>query len=128
MSLSGDLESVALADGSGAATPVKRERRLCLNCNVTRAVRRGVLCWRCFYTPGVKEKFPSPYKESPIVKSLAKHLERIDKLPPPSPAGTLPCMICPAIVPVSDEFKRWAERMRMPWKLCADCEAAVAGK
>jgi hypothetical protein len=35
---------------------------LCRHCNAHKANRPRGLCWTCYYTPGVREKFPSTSK------------------------------------------------------------------
>jgi len=35
---------------------------LCRNCNRVRANRPRGLCWSCYYTPGVRELYPSTSK------------------------------------------------------------------
>src|SRR5438270_146923 len=35
---------------------------LCRNCNRTHANRPRGLCWSCYYTPGLRERFPSTSK------------------------------------------------------------------
>ena len=35
---------------------------LCRHCNKVRSNRPRGLCWSCYYTPGVREKFPSTSK------------------------------------------------------------------
>ena len=34
------------------------EPPICLNCGRKKVTRPRGLCWRCFYSPGVKEQFP----------------------------------------------------------------------
>lgn len=36
--------------------------RICRHCHAKKQNRPRGLCWRCFYTPGVKELFPSTSK------------------------------------------------------------------
>ncbi len=35
---------------------------MCRNCQKTKANRPRGLCWTCYYTPGIREKFPSTSK------------------------------------------------------------------
>jgi len=35
---------------------------LCRHCQKTRSIRPRGLCWVCYYTPGVREKYPSTSK------------------------------------------------------------------
>jgi len=35
---------------------------LCRNCQLVKSNRPRGLCWSCYYTPGVREKFPSTSK------------------------------------------------------------------
>src|SRR3981189_1399200 len=35
---------------------------MCRHCNRVRSNRPRGLCWSCYYTPGVREKFPSTSK------------------------------------------------------------------
>jgi hypothetical protein len=35
---------------------------MCRNCQKSKANRPRGLCWTCYYTPGVREKFPSTSK------------------------------------------------------------------
>lgn len=36
----------------------KRERAKCRNCGLKYANRPGLLCWTCYYTPGVAHRYP----------------------------------------------------------------------
>ena len=40
-------------------------QQICRNCSKARVTRPRGLCWSCYYTPGVKERFPSTSKFTP---------------------------------------------------------------
>lgn len=59
---------------------------LCRNCQCKKSNRPRGLCWSCYYTPGVRDKFPSTskYARRGISDFNGKH-----KLPP-GPTTALP--------------------------------------
>lgn len=42
--------------------PRKRVAKLCRHCEKNKCNRTRGLCWRCFYTPGVRDLYPSTSK------------------------------------------------------------------
>ena len=51
---------------------------LCLHCNLYNANRPRGLCWRCYYTPGVKDRFAM--LDAKCVRGLAEN-GRIPRMP-----------------------------------------------
>jgi hypothetical protein len=56
----------------------------CRNCNDMVANRPRGLCWSCYYTPGVRERF------TPLSKHGCRGTGHSGSLPPDSPTGALP--------------------------------------
>jgi hypothetical protein len=46
----------------GSYAPIFPTRALCRHCLRKHVNRPRGLCWRCYYTPGVKDKYPSTSK------------------------------------------------------------------
>lgn len=58
---------------------------LCRNCSHHRTSRPRGLCWNCYYTPGVRDRFPSTSKYGQRGHSAAGRAT-----PPPEPTSALP--------------------------------------
>jgi hypothetical protein len=95
---------------------------LCRHCGKVRSNRPRGLCWSCYYTPGVRERFPSTSK---FARRGVGNFNGRTPLPP-CPTGALPGT--PEKVAVLEERAHQGVSLWHPLDACADAIARPLAK
>jgi hypothetical protein len=93
---------------------------LCRHCKATKPNRPRGLCWSCYYTPGVRDLYPSTSKYARRGVGNGNGSSRL----PPAPTGALPGT--PEKMMVLAERARMGVSLWHPLDVCLESQRQLA--